>query len=112
MPPLAGVFEIARLRFALYDLAGVVLWAGTWLALGYFFSDAIVVISAKASALGRMLGLVIVTALAGYILVKWASPPVPRSSPDCPIAQVKLGSSTRDQKHVDSDPWNLTYGQG
>ena len=72
MPPLAGVFAIARLRFALYDLAGVVLWAGTWLALGYFFSDAIVVISAKASALGRMLGLVIVTALAGYILVKYA----------------------------------------
>jgi membrane protein DedA with SNARE-associated domain/rhodanese-related sulfurtransferase len=71
MPPLAGVFAIARVRFALYDLAGVLLWAGTWLALGYFFSDAIVMISAKASALGRMLGLVIVTALAGYILVKY-----------------------------------------
>jgi hypothetical protein len=49
----------------------VLLWAGTWLALGYFFSDAIVLITAKASALGRMLGLVIVTALAGYILVKY-----------------------------------------
>jgi membrane protein DedA with SNARE-associated domain/rhodanese-related sulfurtransferase len=71
MPPLAGVFAIPRGRFALYDLAGVLLWAGTWLALGYFFSDAIVLIAAKASALGRMLGLVIVTALAGYILVKY-----------------------------------------
>ena len=71
MPPLAGVFAITRGRFALYDLAGVLLWAGTWLALGYFFSDAIVLITAKASALGRMLGLVIVTALAGYILVKY-----------------------------------------
>jgi membrane protein DedA with SNARE-associated domain/rhodanese-related sulfurtransferase len=71
MPPLAGVFAIARVRFALYDFAGVLLWAGTWLALGYFFSDAIVMISAKASALGGMLGFVIVTALAGYILVKY-----------------------------------------
>ena len=71
MPPLAGVFAVTRGRFALYDLAGVLLWAGTWLALGYFFSDAIVLITVKASALGRMLGLVIVTALAGYILVKY-----------------------------------------
>ena len=71
MPPLAGVFAIARIRFALYDFVGVLLWAGTWLALGYFFSDAIVLIIAKASALGGMLGLVIVIALAGYILVKY-----------------------------------------
>src|SRR5207302_7967309 len=71
MPPLAGVFAIPRGRFALYDLAGVLLWAGTWLTLGYFFSDAIVLIAAKASALGRMLGLVIATAFAGYILVKY-----------------------------------------
>ena len=71
MPPLAGVFAVSRVRFALYDLAGVLLWAGTWLALGYFFSDAIGLISARATALGRMLGLVIVTALAGYILVKY-----------------------------------------
>jgi membrane protein DedA with SNARE-associated domain len=71
MPPLAGVFAMTRVRFALYDFAGVLLWAGTWLALGYFFSDAIVLIAAKASALGRVLGLVIVAALAGYILVKY-----------------------------------------
>ena len=71
MPPLAGVFAVPRGRFALYDLAGVLLWAGTWLALGYFFSDAIVLISARATALGRMFGLVIATALAGYVLVKY-----------------------------------------
>ena len=71
MPPLAGVFAVARGRFALYDLAGVLLWAGTWLALGYFFSDAIVLIAARATALGHMLGLLIAAALAGYILVKY-----------------------------------------
>ena len=70
MPPLAGVFAVPRVRFALYDLAGVLLWAGTWLALGYFFSDAIVLIAARASALGRML-LIIMIAFAVYILVKY-----------------------------------------
>jgi hypothetical protein len=49
----------------------VLLWAGTWLALGYFFSDAIVLIAARATALGHLLGLVVGTALAGYILVKY-----------------------------------------
>ncbi len=71
MPPLAGVFAVARARFALYDLSGVLLWAGTWLALGYIFSDAIVMITTRATALGRMLGVIVVAALAGYILVKY-----------------------------------------
>jgi len=71
MPPLAGVFAVPRARFALYDLAGVLLWAGTWLAVGYFFSDGIVRIIARATALGRMFGFVVGAALAGYILVKY-----------------------------------------
>ncbi len=71
MPPLAGVFAVARARFALYDLGGVFLWAGTWMAIGYFFSDAIVLITARATKLGRVLGLVVVAALAGYILFKY-----------------------------------------
>jgi membrane protein DedA with SNARE-associated domain len=71
MPPLAGVFAVARWRFALYDLTGVLLWAGTWLALGYFFSDAIVLIAARATELGHILVLVIAIALAGYVLVKY-----------------------------------------
>jgi len=71
VPPLAGVFAVARLRFVLYDLAGVLLWAGTWLALGYFFSDAMIVSIARVAALGHVLGLVILTAFAGYLFVKY-----------------------------------------
>lgn len=71
MPPLAGVFAVSRVRFALYDLAGVLLWAGTWLALGYSFSDAIVLIAARVTTLGRLLSLVLVSALAAYLLVKY-----------------------------------------
>lgn len=71
MPPLAGVFAVSRVRFALYDLAGMLLWAGTWLALGYSFSDAIVLIAARVTTLGRLLSLVLVAALAAYLLVKY-----------------------------------------
>lgn len=72
MPPLAGLFKVPRVRFALYDLAGVLLWAGTWLALGYFFSNTIVSIAARATELGRMLGITVVVALGGYMLLKYA----------------------------------------
>lgn len=71
MPPLAGIFAVGRVRFALYDLGGVVLWAGTWIALGYAFSDAIVLVTDRAAGLGRMLGVVVAAALGGYILVKY-----------------------------------------
>ena len=71
MPPLAGIFAVGRARFALYDLAGVGLWAGTWIALGYAFSDAIVLVTERAARLGRMLGLIVAAALGGYILLKY-----------------------------------------
>ena len=70
MPPLAGVFAVGRVRFVLYDLAGLLLWAGTWLTLGYVFADAITLVTARATALGQMLGLVVVGALAAYVLLK------------------------------------------
>jgi|SRR5262245_818413 len=71
VPPLAGIFAIPRARFALYEIAGVVLWAGTWIGLGYLFSDAIALIALSAARLGRTLGLVVVAAAAGYILLKY-----------------------------------------
>ena len=71
IPPLAGVFAVARARFALYDLAGVLLWAGTWLTLGYLFSDAIALITARVIALEHMLGFVIGTVFAGYMIVRY-----------------------------------------
>ena len=71
LPPLAGIFAVGRARFALYDLAGVVLWAGTWMAIGYAFSDAIVLVTERAAKLGRLLGVVVAAALGGYILVKY-----------------------------------------
>jgi len=71
MPPLAGIFGVSRLRFAIYDLAGVFLWAGLWAGTGYIFSDTIEVVALRVSALGRMAGLVVVGTLVGYVLLKY-----------------------------------------
>ena len=52
LPPLAGIFAVGRIRFALYEIAGVLLWAGTWIGVGYVFSDAVTVIAVRVGALG------------------------------------------------------------
>jgi membrane protein DedA with SNARE-associated domain len=70
LPPLAGVFRIGRVRFAVYELAGVLLWAGTWIGVGYVFSDAVAEIATRVEKLG--LWLVVVAALLGaYIVGKY-----------------------------------------
>jgi membrane protein DedA with SNARE-associated domain len=70
MPPLAGIFGVARLRFVLYDLAGIVLWAGLWAGIGYAFSDALEEVVRRASALGHAAGATVVGALVAYVLLK------------------------------------------
>jgi membrane protein DedA with SNARE-associated domain len=71
MPPLSGVFGVPRLRFVIYDLAGVVLWAGLWIGIGYTFSDAIETVARRVAALGRAAGLVVIAALVAYVLLKY-----------------------------------------
>ena len=71
MPPLAGVFGISRLQFALYDAAGSVLWAGVWMGLGFVFSDGIEQVILRVASLGRSAVLVIGAALILYVVVKY-----------------------------------------
>jgi len=71
MPPLAGIFGVSRLQFALYDLAGVFLWAGFWTGLGYVFSETIEALVQRVTALGHTAGLAVVAALVGYVLLKY-----------------------------------------
>jgi len=71
MPPLSGVFGVPRLTFAIYEVAGVCLWAGFWAGLGYVFSDTVELVALRASRLGRWLALVVAAVLVGYILLKW-----------------------------------------
>ena len=71
VPPLAGIFTTGRVRFALYEIGGVLLWAGLWTGLGYVFSGAISLVAARVAMLERVLGLVLVTALGAYILTRY-----------------------------------------
>ncbi|HZO38598.1 MAG TPA: hypothetical protein VFE97_05210, partial [Methylomirabilota bacterium] len=67
---LAGVFGVERVRFAAYELAGVLLWAGTWIGIGYAFSDAVTVIAAQVEKLGLWL-VVVVVLLGAYVVSKF-----------------------------------------
>ena len=77
MPPLAGIFGVGDSWFALYDLAGVILWAGFWAGLGYVFSETIEAVVRRVSALGRTAGVVVVVALVGYVLLKYVRRQLP-----------------------------------
>jgi len=70
-PPLAGIFHMRYSRFLLFDSAGAGLWAGTFLALGYAFSEQIERIADHAAALGGGLLVILIGALAGYIGYKY-----------------------------------------
>ncbi len=70
-PPLAGVFHMRLGSFLLYDTGGAALWAGSFLLLGYGFSGQIEFIAERAARLGSGLLVLIVAAMAGYIVYKY-----------------------------------------
>lgn len=69
-PPLAGIFHMRARRFILFDSAGAMLWAGTFLGLGYVFSGEIERIAERAASLGGWLVVILVAALAAYLSYK------------------------------------------
>jgi membrane protein DedA with SNARE-associated domain len=50
--PLAGIFQMNIRRFLAYDAMGAMLWAGTYLGLGYIFSNQIEQIAMRIQQLG------------------------------------------------------------
>jgi membrane protein DedA with SNARE-associated domain len=69
--PLAGIFQMRVRKFLLFDLLGSLCWLGTYLGLGYLFSGQIERIAQHAAALGSWLLVLLVSALASYILYKF-----------------------------------------
>lgn len=70
-PPLAGIFHMPLGRFLLFDGLGVLLWAGTFLGLGYAFSGEIEHLAEHLAALGGWLLVLLAAALAAYITYKY-----------------------------------------
>ena len=69
VPALAGMVKVPLARFLIFDLAGVVLWAGTWMSLGYLFSRTLDVVLAQISRAGSVVG-VLATGFVVYVLLK------------------------------------------
>ncbi len=69
--PLAGIFHMKWRRFLAFDALGALLWAGTYLGLGYVFSGQIEKIALKAQQFGGSLMGVLLAALAFYVAYKF-----------------------------------------
>jgi membrane protein DedA with SNARE-associated domain len=72
-PPLAGIFHMRLRRFLISDAVGSLLWAGTFLGLGYVFSGQIERIAEHLASLGSWLLVLILGALAAYIAYKFVA---------------------------------------
>jgi len=69
-PPLAGIFHMRPRRFLLFDACGAVLWAGSFLGLGYVFSGEIERLAEHLGLVGSRLLIVLLVAFAAYISYK------------------------------------------
>ena len=72
-PPLAGVFHMRARRFLLFDAAGALLWAGSFLGIGYVFSGQIERVAQYLASFGGWVLVILLGALAGYIAYKFIS---------------------------------------
>jgi len=70
-PPLSGVVGMPLARFVRFDAGGALLWAGTYLGLGYLFSTQLEMVAMGLAELGRGAGAVVGLAVVGYIGAKY-----------------------------------------
>ena len=74
-PPLAGSMNMRTLTFLRLDLAGALLYAGSYLTVGFLFSGALEAVTRGYDSAGRIIGWIILALLIGYILFRlwlWA----------------------------------------
>jgi membrane protein DedA with SNARE-associated domain len=66
-PPLAGIFHMRARRFLLFDALGALLWGGTYLGIGFIFSEQIELVGEHLAHLGGWLLVLLIAAFASYI---------------------------------------------
>jgi membrane protein DedA with SNARE-associated domain len=69
-PPLAGLFRMHLARFLVADAAGATIWAGSFSGIGYLFREQLELAAEYALGWGKGLGILLVGALALYIIGK------------------------------------------
>jgi membrane protein DedA with SNARE-associated domain len=70
-PPMAGMIGMCLHRFLLWDAAGSLLWAGSFLLLGVAFSDQIERVAEGAGQLGGRLVLLLLALFGAWLLWKY-----------------------------------------
>jgi len=70
-PPIAGEMAMTLRRFLAYDMAGILLWAITWMGGGYFFGDIIRRNEMALQIAGHYAAIVFVVVVAGFVLNRW-----------------------------------------
>jgi len=66
-PPLAGSMNMRFLQFLRLDLVGASLYVGAYFFVGFVFSGALGVVTRTYQAFGRVLGWILIAAVAGYL---------------------------------------------
>jgi membrane protein DedA with SNARE-associated domain len=69
--PMAAMSGMSRWRFLLFDLAGSMIWTGTYVGLGIVFAKQIQQVLDLIGQLGRGAGLFVLALLGAYAGVKW-----------------------------------------
>jgi membrane protein DedA with SNARE-associated domain len=69
--PLAGIFHMRLRRFLLFDALGSLIWAGTFLGLGFVFRDQLERLAQGIASLGAGASVLILGLLAIYIAYKF-----------------------------------------
>jgi membrane protein DedA with SNARE-associated domain len=69
--PMAGLFGMRLSRFLAWDALGALLWSGSYTVLGFIFSKQIERVAALALHLGVALAVLILLAIAAYLVYKY-----------------------------------------
>lgn len=69
--PLSGISRMSIFRFLFFDGLGACLWVGTFLSVGYLFSDQLEKMAGLSMRLGTFLGMILFGGLAGYVVWKY-----------------------------------------
>ena len=72
-PPLAGIVDMRAGRFLLFDALGSLLWAGSFLALGFVFSDEIEAVAERAESTGTWALIIFGGLLGSYAVFKFVA---------------------------------------
>jgi membrane protein DedA with SNARE-associated domain/rhodanese-related sulfurtransferase len=69
-PPLAGSMNMRLASFLRLDLAGAVLYAGSYFVVGYVFSGALDAVTRGYDSVGRVVGWIVIALIVAYILLR------------------------------------------